>query len=157
MTPHLGGSTAEARVNVGLTVAGVFILFGVFVCLDLFLLFLFYEIAVLPVYLLIGIWGSSKRTPPKGPLVAMLIGRFLMMIPILALAGSLAQKRIAPASAKLAGSADPIPTSMLATSRAPPSDLNSSMWILSPKPKSRARLRMRRVCSRLRIGGAPLV
>ena len=42
--------------------------FGVFVCLDLFLLFLFYEIAVLPMYLLIGIWGSSKRIPPKGPL-----------------------------------------------------------------------------------------
>ena len=41
--------------------------FGVFVCLDLFLLFLFYEIAVLPMYLLIGIWGSSKRIPPKGP------------------------------------------------------------------------------------------
>ena len=42
--------------------------FGVFVCLDLFLLFLFYEIAVLPMYLLIGIWGSSKRIEPKGPL-----------------------------------------------------------------------------------------
>ena len=42
--------------------------FGVFVCLDLFLLFLFYEIAVLPMYLLIGIWGSSKRIPPRGPL-----------------------------------------------------------------------------------------
>ena len=38
-------------------VSGVF---GVFVCLDLFLFFLFYEIAVLPMYLLIGIWGSSK-------------------------------------------------------------------------------------------------
>jgi NADH-quinone oxidoreductase subunit M len=41
--------------------------FGVFVCLDLFLLFLFYEIAVLPMYLLIGIWGSSKPIPPRGP------------------------------------------------------------------------------------------
>ncbi len=41
--------------------------FGVFVCLDLFLLFLFYEIAVLPMYLLIGIWGSSKPVPPRGP------------------------------------------------------------------------------------------
>jgi NADH-quinone oxidoreductase subunit M len=44
--------------------AGVF---GVFTCLDLFVLFLFYEIAVLPMYLLIGIWGSSKPIPPKGP------------------------------------------------------------------------------------------
>jgi NADH-quinone oxidoreductase subunit M len=41
--------------------------FGVFVSLDLFVLFLFYEIAVLPMYLLIGIWGSTKRVPPRGP------------------------------------------------------------------------------------------
>ena len=45
-------------------VSGVF---GVFVCLDLFLFFLFYEIAVLPMYLLIGIWGSSKPVPAAGP------------------------------------------------------------------------------------------
>lgn len=44
--------------------------FGVFVSLDLFVLFLFYEIAVLPMYLLIGIWGSSKRVPPRGPFAA---------------------------------------------------------------------------------------
>ena len=34
--------------------------FGVFAALDLFFLFLFYELAVLPMYLLIGIWGSSS-------------------------------------------------------------------------------------------------
>ena len=45
-------------------VAGVF---GVFVSLDLFVFFLFYEIAVLPMYLLIGIWGSTKKIEPKGP------------------------------------------------------------------------------------------
>ena len=33
--------------------------YGVFVSLDLFVFFLFYEIAVLPMYLPIGIWGSS--------------------------------------------------------------------------------------------------
>lgn len=44
--------------------------FGVFVSLDLFVLFLFYEIAVLPMYLLIGIWGSSKRVAPRGPFAA---------------------------------------------------------------------------------------
>lgn len=31
--------------------------FGVFVALDLFLLFVFYELAVVPMYLLIGVWG----------------------------------------------------------------------------------------------------
>ncbi len=45
-------------------VAGVF---GVFVAQDLFVFFLFYEIAVLPMYLLIGIWGSTKRVEPGGP------------------------------------------------------------------------------------------
>lgn len=45
-------------------VAGVF---GVFVSQDLFVFFLFYEIAVLPMYLLIGIWGSSHKVADAGP------------------------------------------------------------------------------------------
>jgi len=45
-------------------VAGVF---GVFVSQDLFIFFLFYEIAVLPMYLLIGIWGSSHAVTEAGP------------------------------------------------------------------------------------------
>ena len=45
-------------------VAGVF---GVFVAQDLFIFFLFYEIAVLPMYLLIGIWGSSQAVTEGGP------------------------------------------------------------------------------------------
>ena len=40
--------------------AGVF---GTFSSLDLFFFFFFYEIAVLPMYLLIAIWGSSSRFP----------------------------------------------------------------------------------------------
>ena len=48
-------------------VSGVF---GVFVSQDLFIFFLFYEIAVLPMYLLIGIWGSSHQVPPSGPFPA---------------------------------------------------------------------------------------
>lgn len=35
--------------------------YGVFVSLDLFLLFVFYELAVLPMYLLIGVWGSTRK------------------------------------------------------------------------------------------------
>ncbi len=45
-------------------VSGVF---GVFVSQDLFVFFLFYEIAVLPMYLLIGIWGSKGKVQPRGP------------------------------------------------------------------------------------------
>ncbi len=40
---------------------------GVFVSLDLFVFFLCYEIAVLPMYLLIGIWGTSNKVAPAGP------------------------------------------------------------------------------------------
>jgi NADH-quinone oxidoreductase subunit M len=35
--------------------------YGVFVSVDLFLFFVFYELAVLPMYLLIGIWGSTRK------------------------------------------------------------------------------------------------
>ena len=40
-----------------LLLAGVF---GVFVSVDMFFFFFFYELAVLPMYMLIGIWGSSS-------------------------------------------------------------------------------------------------
>jgi NADH-quinone oxidoreductase subunit M len=40
--------------------------YGVFVSLDLFVFFLFYELAVLPMYLLIGIWGSTGEVQPRG-------------------------------------------------------------------------------------------
>src|SRR5262249_15936234 len=43
-----------------LLVAGVF---GTFSSLDLFAFFFFYELAVLPMYLLIAYWGSSTRFP----------------------------------------------------------------------------------------------
>ena len=39
--------------------------FGVFVSLDLFFLFFFYELAVLPMYPLIGVWGSSSTFRPS--------------------------------------------------------------------------------------------
>ncbi len=41
-----------------LLVSGVF---GVFVSLDLFFFFFFYELAVLPMYLLIAVWGASSH------------------------------------------------------------------------------------------------
>lgn len=41
-----------------LLVVGVY---GVFMAIDLFLMFVFYELAVLPMYLLIGIWGSTRK------------------------------------------------------------------------------------------------
>ena len=35
--------------------------YGVFLSFDLFLLFVFYEIAIIPKYFLIAIWGSTRR------------------------------------------------------------------------------------------------
>jgi NADH-quinone oxidoreductase subunit M len=35
--------------------------FGVFATLDLFFFFFFYELSVVPMYLLIGVWGSSSK------------------------------------------------------------------------------------------------
>lgn len=48
----------EYYVLLLLLVVGVY---GVFMSLDLFLFFVFYELAVLPMYLLIGVWGSTRK------------------------------------------------------------------------------------------------
>ena len=48
--------------------------YGFFISLDLFILFFFLEIAVIPKYLLIGIWGSGKKTYSANKLALMLMG-----------------------------------------------------------------------------------
>ncbi len=48
--------------------------YGFFISLDLFLLFFFLEIAVIPKYLLIGIWGSGKKEYSANKLALMLMG-----------------------------------------------------------------------------------
>ncbi|MBI4338858.1 MAG: NADH-quinone oxidoreductase subunit M, partial [Chloroflexi bacterium] len=74
-----------------LLVSGVF---GVFVSQDLFFFFFFYELAVVPMYLLIAVWGSSTdfktflRTKEYGALKLMLYlvaGSLLVWVGILAL------------------------------------------------------------------------
>ena len=35
--------------------------FGFFICTDLFTMFMFYEVALIPMYLLIGVWGSGNK------------------------------------------------------------------------------------------------
>ncbi len=63
--------------------AGVF---GVFVSLDLFMLFFFYEIAVFPMYLLIAIWGWIKTRE----YAAMKLTIYLFVGSVVALVGVLA-------------------------------------------------------------------
>jgi NADH-quinone oxidoreductase subunit M len=55
--------------------------FGFFISLDLFTMFLFYELAVIPMYLLIGIWGSGPRHYSAMKLTLMLMGgsAFIML------------------------------------------------------------------------------
>ncbi len=48
--------------------------FGFFISIDLFTLFVFYEIAVIPMYLLIGIWGSGPKEFSAMKLTLMLMG-----------------------------------------------------------------------------------
>lgn len=48
--------------------------YGFFISLDLFILFFFLEIAVIPKYLLIGVWGSGKKEYAANKLALMLMG-----------------------------------------------------------------------------------
>ncbi len=48
--------------------------YGFFISLDLFILFFFLEIAVIPKYLLIGIWGSGNKEYSANKLALMLMG-----------------------------------------------------------------------------------
>ena len=60
--------------------------FGVFETLDLFAFFFAYEIAVLPMYLLIAIWGSTRKEYAAMKLTVMLLaGSILIWVGLLAL------------------------------------------------------------------------
>lgn len=61
----------EFFILLNVLVCGVF---GVFISFDLFTLFLFYEVAVFPMYMLIGIWGTGKKEYSAMKLTLMLVG-----------------------------------------------------------------------------------
>jgi NADH-quinone oxidoreductase subunit M len=62
-------------------------LVGVFVALDLFLFYIFWEIVLVPMYLIIGIWGGSNRIYATIKFVLYtLVGSLLMLVAILATA-----------------------------------------------------------------------
>ena len=35
--------------------------FGFFISIDMFTMFMFYEVALIPMYLLIGVWGTGRK------------------------------------------------------------------------------------------------
>ena len=60
---------------------------GVFLALDLFLFYIFWEIVLVPMYLIIGIWGGANRIYATIKFVLYtLVGSLLMLVAILALA-----------------------------------------------------------------------
>ena len=60
---------------------------GVFVALDLFLFYIFWEIVLVPMYLIIGIWGGGNRIYATIKFVLYtLVGSLLMLVAILATA-----------------------------------------------------------------------
>ncbi|GGK43559.1 MULTISPECIES: complex I subunit 4 family protein [Flavobacteriaceae] len=54
--------------------------YGFFISLDLFTMFVFYEIAVIPMYLLIGIWGSGPKEYSAMKLTLMLMGASAVLL-----------------------------------------------------------------------------
>jgi len=61
----------EFFISLILLATGVF---GFFISIDLFTMFLFYEVAVIPMFLLIGIWGSGPKEYSAMKLTLMLMG-----------------------------------------------------------------------------------
>ena len=60
---------------------------GVFVSLDLFLFYVFWEVSLIPMYLIIGIWGGPRRIYATVKFVIYtLVGSLLMLVAILAVA-----------------------------------------------------------------------
>jgi NADH-quinone oxidoreductase subunit M len=60
---------------------------GVFLALDLFLFYIFWEIVLVPMYLIIGIWGGANRIYATIKFVLYtLVGSLLMLVAILAVA-----------------------------------------------------------------------
>ncbi len=71
----------EFFISLIVLAAGVF---GFFISLDLFVMFLFFELAVIPMYLLIGIWGSGRKEYSAMKLTLMLMaGSALLVVGIL--------------------------------------------------------------------------
>ncbi len=54
--------------------------YGFFITLDLFTMFVFFEIAVIPMYLLIGIWGSGPKEFSAMKLTLMLMGSSAVLL-----------------------------------------------------------------------------
>src|SRR5512133_2776070 len=71
----------EVFISLIILATGVF---GFFISLDLFTMFLFYALAVIPMYILIGIWGTGPKEYSAMKLTLMLMaGSAMLMVGLL--------------------------------------------------------------------------
>ena len=54
--------------------------FGFFISIDLFTMFMFYEVALIPMYLLIGVWGTGRKEYSAMNLSLMLMGGSALLL-----------------------------------------------------------------------------
>ena len=54
--------------------------YGFFISIDMFTMFMFYEVALIPMYLLIGVWGSGNKEYAAMKLALMLMGGSALLI-----------------------------------------------------------------------------
>ena len=54
--------------------------FGFFISTDMFTMFMFYEVALIPMYLLIGVWGTGPKEYSAMKLTLMLMGGSALLI-----------------------------------------------------------------------------
>ncbi len=54
--------------------------YGFFISIDMFTMFMFYEVALIPMYLLIGVWGSGHKEYSAMKLTLMLMGGSALLI-----------------------------------------------------------------------------
>lgn len=97
LTNIIGFSAIYASWNMELRPKEFFILLlilitgvmGTFIARDLFIFFLFYEIVVIPIYIMVIIWGSSKRVTKEYAgmklTIYLLIGSALLLVGLIAL------------------------------------------------------------------------
>jgi NADH-quinone oxidoreductase subunit M len=67
----------EFFISLILLATGVY---GFFISLDIFTMFLYYELAVIPMYILIGIWGSGPKEYSAMKLTLMLMGGSALLL-----------------------------------------------------------------------------
>jgi NADH-quinone oxidoreductase subunit M len=72
---------------------------GVFLATDLFLFYVFWEVMLIPMYFIIGIWGGKNRLYAAIKFfIFTMVGSFLMLVAILAMAWAVAGRTATPLS-----------------------------------------------------------